>query len=134
MLTLCKQNDSLLSGPDVRTQIPLALDDMSEPKPDVAVVPGSPRDYLDDHPTTAVLIVEVARVSLGIDQSLKKSLYARNGIQDYWIVNLDAGCVEVYRQPQGDSYQSEMRLYRGGDTVQPLAQPQYSTPVTELLP
>ena len=50
-----------------------------------------------------------------------------------WIVNLDASCVEVYRQPQGDSYQSEIRLYRG-DTVQPLAQPQYSTPVTELLP
>jgi Uma2 family endonuclease len=41
--------------------------------------------------------------------------------------------VEVYRQPQGDSYQSEMRLYRG-DTVQPLAQPQYSIPVTEVLP
>ena len=120
-------------GYSVRTQMPLALDDMSEPEPDVAVVPGSPRDYLDDHPTAAVLIVEVARVSLGIDQSLKKSLYARNGIEDYWIVNLDASRVEVYRQPQGDSYRSERRLYRG-DTIQPLAQPQYSIPVTELLP
>jgi Uma2 family endonuclease len=116
-----------------RTQMPLALDDMSEPEPDVAVVPGSPRDYLDDHSATAVLIIEMARVSLSIDQGLKKSLYARNGIQDYWIVNLDASCVEMYRQPQGDSYQSEMRLYHG-DTVQPLAQPQYSIPVTELLP
>ena len=60
-------------GYDVRTQMPLALDDMSEPEPDVAVVPGSPRDYLDDHPTTAVLIVEVARVSLGMDHRVLRN-------------------------------------------------------------
>src|SRR5438309_4698604 len=48
----------------VRTQLPLALDVMSEPEPDIAVVAGSPRDYRDNHPSTALLILEVADSSL----------------------------------------------------------------------
>lgn len=46
----------------LRVQLPLALDERSEPAPDIAVVPGSPRDYRDAHPTRAVLIVEVADI------------------------------------------------------------------------
>jgi Uma2 family endonuclease len=66
----------------VRTQLPLALDPGSEPEPDIAVVTGSPRDYSDEHPSTAVLIVEVADASLAFDRTVKASLYARAGIPD----------------------------------------------------
>jgi len=47
------------TGFHIRVQLPMALDD-SEPEPDVAVVRGSIRDFRDSHPSTAVLIVEVA--------------------------------------------------------------------------
>lgn len=122
-------------GHDVRVQMPLALDDNSEPEPDIAVVTGSPRDYLQGHPKTAVLIVEVADTTLALDRSIKKALYARNGIQDYWIVNLRNACLEVYRLPdrQAESYSSQSVLRRG-DVVQPVACPNCSIQVADLLP
>src|SRR6266498_1801107 len=86
-------------GWEVRAQGPLALDAESEPEPDVAVVPGTPRDYRDGHPTHAALVVEVAEWSLRGDRGDKGSLYARAGIADYWIVNLVDGVLEVLREP-----------------------------------
>lgn len=70
-------------GFDVRCQLPLAIDDHSEPEPDLAVVTGSPRDYRDAHPRTALLIVEVADSSLDFDRTRKLAGYARNGIPEY---------------------------------------------------
>ncbi len=118
---------------DVRVQMPLALDDASEPEPDVAVVPGKARDYTQAHPTTAVLVVEVADATLRLDRKTKQAVYARNGIAEYWIVNLKDNCLEVYRDPQGDQYCSQMIL-RCGDTVSPLARPAHAIAVADLLP
>jgi len=53
----------------VRVQHPLAVDLEDEPEPDVAVVRGSPRDHLAEHPHTAVLVVEVAESSLTYDRT-----------------------------------------------------------------
>jgi Uma2 family endonuclease len=44
----------------VRSQGPVALDDESEPEPDVSVVPGAARDYSLEHPARPLLVVEVA--------------------------------------------------------------------------
>jgi Uma2 family endonuclease len=66
-----------------RLHSPRALDAESEPEPDVAVVAGAPRDYLEAHPMTAALVVEVADSSLRLDRRLKGSLYARAGLPDY---------------------------------------------------
>lgn len=117
----------------VRVQMPLALDDNSEPEPDIAVVVGGPRDYLQEHPSTAVLIVEVADASLVHDRGAKKALYARNGIQEYWIVNLKDGVLEVCRAPEQAAYRSQIVLHRG-DSLQPAACPDHSIAVAELLP
>lgn len=117
----------------IRIQLPLALDPGSEPEPDIAVVPGSPRDYLDAHPDAALLIVEVADSSLGHDRELKTGLYARNGIPEYWIVNLVDSCLEVYRDPEGGRYSSHTILH-GDDSVSLLSGPDASIPVSELLP
>ncbi len=121
------------SGHDVRVQMPLALDDSSEPEPDVAVVPGKARDYTLAHPTTAVLVVEVADTSLALDRKTKHAVYARNGIAEYWVVNLQDHCLEVYRGPQGNQYQSRTVL-RHGETVAPLASPERIIAVADLLP
>ena len=126
-------------GWDVRAQGPLALDEESEPEPDVAVVPGSFRDYLGGHPSRGVLVVEVSESSLALDREHKGSLYARAGIADYWIVNLVDGVLEVYRMPSsnlaapfGWRYGSAEVLGRG-DSVSPLALPGVRIRVADLL-
>ncbi|MGF1577182.1 MAG: Uma2 family endonuclease [Cyanophyceae cyanobacterium] len=43
--------------------------------------------------------MEVADASLAYDQGVKLELYAKAGIQHYWIFNLQENCLEVYSQP-----------------------------------
>ncbi len=119
-------------GFDCRVQMPLVLDPDSEPEPDLAVVRGTPRDFRDAHPTTAVLVVEVADTSLGFDRR-KAPVYARHGIPELWIVDLRAGVVEVHREPEGGAYRSVTRLGRGG-SVRPLAAPGPAIAIADLLP
>lgn len=129
-------------GPDwtIEAQLPVALDDESEPEPDIAVVPGGPRDYIESHPNRPELVVEVALASLALDRGEKASLYARAGVADYWIINLVDDVVEVYRGPVADPhgaygwrYASTATLRRG-DSVTPLALPDSAIPVSDLLP
>lgn len=124
----------------VREQKPISLDDCSEPEPDVAVVPGGPRDYLDAHPSRAVLVVEVADTSLALDRVRKGGLYARASITDYWVVNLIDDVLEVYREPVREpagecrfKYSSCLRLGRDA-VVAPLAAPRARIRVAALLP
>ena len=75
----------------------------SEPEPDVAIIRGDARQYFDRHPGPAdlALVVEISDSGLQRDQVFKKALYARDGIQIYWIVNLVERRVEVYTDPTG---------------------------------
>jgi Uma2 family endonuclease len=86
----------------VRSQGPIALDDESEPEPDVAVTHGGRRDYSCAHPAWPALVVEVAEASLPVDREHKGSLYARAGLDDYWILNLVDRALEVYRRAVQD--------------------------------
>src|SRR2546426_4264353 len=124
----------------VRAQGPIALDDTSEPEPDVAVVRGELRDYLDAHPADPVLVVEVALTSLVSDRVHKSSLYARAGRPEYWIVNLIDRVLEVHRDPApsasapyGWDY-GRMEALGVGDMVRPLAAPAARIAVADLLP
>ena len=121
------------SGFDVRVQLPAALDTSSEPEPDVAVVEGGPRDYIDAHPTTALLTVEVSDTSLAFDRTTKQATYARNAIPEYWIVNLIDRQIEVYRQPEVHGYAQVDKLTAPGQ-VSPLSRPDHSIAVHDLLP
>ena len=122
----------------IRIQLPLIVDPDSEPEPDLAVVPGSPRDYVHDHPRTAVLVVEVADSTIAKDRTYKTRIYARAGIRDYWIVNLAERCLEVYRDPvappgQASSYRSSQKL-TPTDSIAPLAAATATVTVADLLP
>src|SRR5215468_2290997 len=86
----------------VREEKPLSLGDDSDPEPDIALVEGKARDFKDAHPTTAALVIEVADSSLSYDRSRKASLYAKAGIPDYWILNLQDRQIEVHRRPISD--------------------------------
>jgi Uma2 family endonuclease len=128
------------AGWRVRVQMPVALDEESEPEPDLSVVPGPPRSYRDAHPSRVALVVEVAESSLDLDRRDKAGLYARAGLPEYWIVNLPARVVEVHRSPAPDAgapygwrYGSVAAL-GAGDAVSPLAVPGASIAVADLLP
>jgi Uma2 family endonuclease len=86
----------LPAGWHARIQDPILLDD-SEPEPDVAIVRGRLEDYAQQHPgpDEAPLVIEVADTSLTKDRE-KASIYARNGISIYWIVNVPGRSIEVY--------------------------------------
>jgi Uma2 family endonuclease len=128
------------SGWYVRVQMPLALDDESEPEPDVSVVSGDFEDYVDAHPASAVLVVEVALSRLRFDRGHKSSVYARAHIADYWIVNIPDRRLEVYREPMPDAAATFGWRYGLAITlaheqrVTPLALPAAAIAVAELLP
>lgn len=88
----------------VSSQEPISLVD-SEPEPDVVVVFGGIRLYLDHHPgpKDIAIVVEVADATLRQDRHSKKRIYARAGIAVYWIVNLVENRIEVYTDPSGPS-------------------------------
>jgi Uma2 family endonuclease len=127
-------------GWNVRMEGPIGLDDESEPEPDVAVVSGSLDDYAREHPSRPVLTVEVADSSLALDRRHKGSLYARAGLTDYWILNLVDRVLEVYRSPVEDSAApfgwryAEREVLDAFARVTPLAAPQSSVSVSQLLP
>jgi len=127
-------------GWDVRTQAPIALDDVSEPEPDVAVVRGSVRDFATSHPADPVLVVEVAVSSLAFDREHKASLYARAGRPEYWIVNLIDRVLEVRREPApepsapyGWDY-ALVDVLGPSDRVSTLGAPAVQISVADLLP
>jgi Uma2 family endonuclease len=124
----------------VRAQMPVALDDESAPEPDLAVVPGARADYRAAHPPRPALALEAADSSLGFDRQHKGSLYARAGVQDYWIVNLIDRVLEMYRDPGPDPSAPYGWRYRSVETLTPLsvavplALPSVRIAVADLLP
>ena len=124
----------------IDSQLPVALDDDSEPEPDIAVVPRDQGAYRDAHPSHAVLIVEVADSSYRTDHDYKASLYARARVPEYWIIDLVHDGVEVHREPEASAealygwrYRSVIVL-RPPATVTPLVAPGGPISVAELLP
>jgi Uma2 family endonuclease len=86
----------------LRAQQPLTLAH-SEPQPDLAVVRGTPRDYATRHPSASDvgLVIEIADASLAMDRGKKLAVYAAEGIQHYWIVDLANRQIQCYAAPSG---------------------------------
>ena len=98
----------LPAGWYVETQEPITLQD-SEPEPDVVVIRGSIRDYVDRHASAqdVAFVVEVASSTLERDRRLKRRIYARARIPVYWLINLVESCVEVYTAPLSESVEAD---------------------------
>jgi Uma2 family endonuclease len=85
---------------EVLCQLPVILGDYSEPEPDLAVIRAKDLPPPEGHhPTGALLIVEVSRTSFALDRGIKGAIYARAGVPEYWIVDVDERRVEVHRDP-----------------------------------
>ena len=98
---------------DIRVQSAITTPD-SEPEPDLAVVRGTPRDYLDHHPGPGEIgtLIEIADTSLDHDRTMKGRSFARAAIPVYWIINLHDRQVEVYTDPTGPDPQPAYRTRR----------------------
>lgn len=94
----------------VRANLPIALSDISEPEPDLAIVPRKPVGT--PHPSNALLMIEISDSSLSTDRGIKTRLYAHAGVPEYWIVDVRAMAIEVYRGPAGHRYASVERFDR----------------------
>jgi Uma2 family endonuclease len=115
----------------VNPQLPFAAANESEPEPDLAVVPSG--NYLDEHPSRAHLIIEVAGDSLRDDRIVKGRLYAESGVPEYWLVDVEARRVEVYRHPDAGAY-TEQSVHGRDASLSPLAFPDVILRVEDFLP
>lgn len=108
----------------VSTQCPMVLPvpppDFVEP--DIALL-RLPKDQYAERSVNsadALLVIEVSDSTLERDRTAKLEAYARNGIQEYWILNVAENELEVHREPDGKTYISR-RILKPGQSVSPLA-------------
>jgi Uma2 family endonuclease len=115
----------------VRAANPLPADDWSEPEPDFSVVQRR-RYTKHPGPEHTLFVVEVANSSLRKDRRIKGPLYASAGVQEYWIVNLQQDCIEVYTNPAGAEY-TTVRTFERGESVSPQSFPDVSFAVSDII-
>jgi len=104
----------------IRCQLPIVLNDWSEPEPDIAVCLPDPDDYGRAHPRPEhiLLLIEVADASFPYDRGQKTIAYADSGIPEVWIVNLPDLRIEVLADPDlgAKGYQKQRHAF-GGDVL-----------------
>jgi Uma2 family endonuclease len=119
---------------DVSVQNPVRLNVHNEPEPDVSLLRQQPDTYRAAHPTPVdiLLVIEVADTSLAADQRVKMPMYARAGLPEAWIIDLQHDLVLVHRDPGPDGYRL-VTTARRGERLAPLAFPNRELTIDELL-
>jgi len=117
----------------VFTQLPIVISEDSEPEPDISILRWRSDDYFSGKPRAqdVYVLIEVASASLLFDRRIKLPLYARVGIPEVWIVNVQARQLEVYRNPKGEDY-AEKRILQPSESVSLLAFPDVEIPLSEV--
>jgi len=114
----------------VRSHAPLAVSDKSAPEPDIAVVPLG--DYFEAHPTTALLVIEVADSSRKKDVEVKPDIYAAAGVPEYWVVDLKKKEIQVRILSKRGKYGLRPKIIKRGK-LSPKAFPDIEIDVGEFL-
>jgi hypothetical protein len=118
----------------ISVQNPIQLGEHSEPQPDLALLTPRPDFYARGHPTPleVLLVVEVMESSTGYDREVKAPLYARSGIPETWLVDVEGEAIEVYREPSPKGYR-QVHTRRRGERIAPEAFPQFMLMVDAVL-
>jgi Uma2 family endonuclease len=129
-----------LFGPEfVQFQLPVLLTgpdaDTSEPEPDAVVLSRPATDFLDESPNSSavLLVIEVADTTLRFDRTTKAGIYARAGIAEYWVVDIEGRQVFAHRGPAKGAY-ADVVAYAESDEIAPVARPSSPIRVSEILP
>lgn len=112
---------------------PVWLHEHSEPQPDIMLVPRVRKMERHPRPEDVFLLVEVSDSSLAYDRERKLTAYAKAGVREYWIVNLQQDILEVFRQPSDGKYQVAL-TFTAGQTLSPLAFEDVTVPVADIIP
>ena len=115
----------------LRIQNPVQLGDYNEPEPDIVIAQN--RSYLEAHPgpQDVLLLIEVADTTLKYDRDIKIPLYARCGIPEVWLIDLQKKRLEIHRQPSQEGYR-QILLPANTEPVSPLLVPAVSIRMAEL--
>jgi Uma2 family endonuclease len=115
-------------------QDPIHLGGHSEPQPDLALLKPRPDFYAQGHPgpQDVLLAVEVMESSAGYDREVKVPLYTRFGIPETWLVDVERGLIEIYRDPSPEGYR-QVHTRRRGEHFSPTAFPHFSLTVDAVL-
>jgi Uma2 family endonuclease len=111
---------------------PITLPNDSEPEPDIAIIRTPDTLYQTRHPQPDDIfwLIEVSNSTLVKDLGVKQDLYARSGIPEYWVMNLQTSELVVFKNLTADGYQSETRFTNG--TISPSAFPDISIEISRL--
>jgi Uma2 family endonuclease len=111
---------------------PIMIPNDSEPEPDIAILRTPDTLYQTRHPLPADVfwLIEIANTTLVKDLGVKKDLYARAGIPEYWVMNLQTAELVIFRDLMVAEYRSELRL--SSETISPLAFPDIFVDVSRL--
>ncbi len=87
-------------------RIPGEVGHYAEPEPDIAVTKLSTTDYASAHPgpDDLIVVVEIADSSRDFDLGAKALLYARAGVREYWVADVNAMRIHIHRDPDNDGY------------------------------
>ncbi|WP_293157672.1 MULTISPECIES: Uma2 family endonuclease [unclassified Microcoleus] len=115
-------------------QNPIQLSERTEPQPDVVLLQFCFDYYETAHPipSEVLLLIEVSDSTVDFDRNVKVPNYARSGIQEVWLWDLEVNCLEVYRCPTANGYTS-MKKFERGEMVAPLAFPEFEVSVDFIL-
>ena len=118
----------------VRVQNPVYLNEYSELEPDIAITKRYEKAYITKHPEPKdiYLIVEVADTSINFDREIKVPLYAKAGIIEVWLVDLNEDCVEVYQEPVHEKYRAIYKKY-DSEIISPLSFPDFKIAINKLI-
>ncbi len=118
----------------INVQNPIQLGNLSEPEPDVVLLRPASHFYQKQHPTAddIFLLIEVSDTTLKHDRDEKIPLYAKDGIIECWLIDLNEFQIEVYLNPSANGY-THKRIFESGQTLIPSQLPQIKIPVSEIL-
>ena len=118
----------------VAVQDPVRLSQRSEPQPDLMLLAPRADFYEHAHPTAAdvLLLVEVSDTTARYDRGIKLQLYARHGVSEVWIVDLDNRVLRTFRGPKDDTYTEVMETAHPS-LLAPQALPGVSIDASKLL-
>ncbi len=103
----------------ISVQDPIHIDDYNEPEPDIALLKPREDFYAESHPAPqdVLLLVEVSDSTVEYDREIKKSIYAKVEIAEFWLVNLKESTIECYTQPKNGNYRLA-QIFETGEMVQ----------------
>ena len=116
----------------VSPQNPVRLDELHEPQPDLTVIRDRAYGRSLPTPEDTLLLIEVSDTTLAYDRNVKLPIYARAGIPEVWIVDVNGNRLERHTDPSGDLYR-RVELVRSGEALASTTFPDLTFAVDDVL-